>query len=128
MFPKSNADRSRKGHGAERQSSKTLFCRLTPELSRPVTGRRTRASVAHRTWPTPRHGVGLNELLGGKDADEVEAVADLPKAEARMPERAPANLQPDLTEAAASGADEPAVSQSTLPKPASATHAKCERA
>ena len=41
------------------------FCRLTPELSRPVAGRRTRASVAHSTWPTPRHGVGLNELLGG---------------------------------------------------------------
>ena len=38
---------------------------LTPELSRPVAGRRTRASVAHSTWPTPRHGVGLNELLGG---------------------------------------------------------------
>ena len=42
-----------------------LFCRLTPELSRPVAGRRTRASVAHSTWLTPRHGVGLNELLGG---------------------------------------------------------------
>ena len=38
---------------------------LTLELSRPVAGRRTRASVAHSTWPTPRHGVGLNELLGG---------------------------------------------------------------
>ena len=38
--------------------------RITPELSRPVAGRRTRASVAHSTWPTPRHGVGLNELLG----------------------------------------------------------------
>ena len=40
------------------------FCCLTPELSRPVAGRRTRASVAHSTWPTPRRGVGLNELLG----------------------------------------------------------------
>lgn len=40
------------------------FERLTPELSRPVAGRRTRASVAHSTWLTPRHGVGLNELLG----------------------------------------------------------------
>jgi hypothetical protein len=40
------------------------FWRLTPELSRPVAGRRTRASVAHSTWPTPRRGVGLNELLG----------------------------------------------------------------
>ena len=40
------------------------FHRLTPELSRPVAGRRPRASVANSTWPTPRHGVGLNELLG----------------------------------------------------------------
>ena len=38
---------------------------LTPELSRPVAGRRTCASVAQSTRPTPRHGVGLNELLGG---------------------------------------------------------------
>ena len=45
------------------------FHRLTPELSRPVAGRRTRASVAHCTWPTPRRGIGLNELLGGWDAD-----------------------------------------------------------
>ena len=43
----------------------TLLKGLTPELSRPVAGRRTCASVAHSTWPTPRHGVGLNELLGG---------------------------------------------------------------
>ena len=43
----------------------TLFCRLTLELSRPVSGRRTCASVAQSTWPMPRHGVGLNELLGG---------------------------------------------------------------
>ena len=39
------------------------FHRLTPELSRPVAGRRMRASVAQSTQPTPRHGVGLNELL-----------------------------------------------------------------
>ena len=38
---------------------------LTPELSRPVAGQRTCASVAQSTWPLPRHGVGLNELLGG---------------------------------------------------------------
>ena len=48
-----------------KQSNQTLFCRLTLELSRPVAGRRTCASVAHSTRPTPRHGVGLNELLGG---------------------------------------------------------------
>ena len=49
----------------ERHICRKLFCRLTLELSRPVAGRRTRASVAHSTWPTPRRGVGLNELLGG---------------------------------------------------------------
>jgi hypothetical protein len=64
-------------------------CGLTPELSRPVAGRRTRASVAHSTWPTPRRGVGLNELLGAKEPGEDEALADLPKAEAGRPERAP---------------------------------------
>ena len=65
---------------------------LTPELSRPVAGRRTRASVAHSTWPTPRHGVGLNDLLGGPDAGEGKAVANLPKTEAQMPERAPRTI------------------------------------
>jgi hypothetical protein len=47
-----------------------------------------RASVAQSTQPTPRHGVGLNELLGGWDADSDEAQADLPKAEVGEPERA----------------------------------------
>jgi len=37
----------------------------------------------------PRHGVGLNELLGGWDAGRFEAQADLPKAEAGEHERAP---------------------------------------
>ena len=37
----------------------------------------------------PRHGVGLNELLGGWDADGVEAQAHLPKAEEGEHERAP---------------------------------------
>ena len=32
----------------ERHICRTLFCRLTPELSRPATGRRTRASVAQK--------------------------------------------------------------------------------
>ena len=31
-----------------KQSNQTLFCRLTPELSRPVAGRRVRASVAQK--------------------------------------------------------------------------------
>ena len=48
---------------------RTLFCRLTPELSRPVAGRRTCASVAQSTRPTPRRGVGLNELLGSVPVD-----------------------------------------------------------
>ena len=61
--PKSNADRSRQV-AAPTMQLLNAFCRLTPELSRPVAGRRTRASVAQSTWPTPRHGVGLNELLG----------------------------------------------------------------
>ena len=52
-------------HGCEQHNCRMLFCRLTPELSRPVAGWLTRASVAHSTWLTPRHGVGLNELLGG---------------------------------------------------------------
>jgi hypothetical protein len=33
-------------HSCERCSNQMLFCRLTPELSRPAAGRRTRASVA----------------------------------------------------------------------------------
>ena len=49
----------------ERHICRKHFCRLTPELSRPVAGWRTCASVAQSTRPTPRHGVGLNELLGG---------------------------------------------------------------
>ena len=62
-IPKSNANRSRESYCVEKQSHQTLFCRLTPELSRPVAGRQTRASVAQSTRLTPRHGVGLNELL-----------------------------------------------------------------
>ncbi len=57
-----------------------------------MAGRRTRASVAYSTWPTPRHGVGLNDLLGGPDAGEGKAVANLPKTEAQMPERAPRTI------------------------------------
>ena len=50
----------------------------------------------------PRCGVGLNDLLGGKEAGKGEALADLPKDEAGTPERAPANFPPDVTEAAVS--------------------------
>ena len=76
----------------ERHICRKLFCRLTPELSRPVAGRRTRASVAQSARLTPRHGVGLNELLGGWDADGDEDQADLPKAEVGEHERAPQTL------------------------------------
>ncbi len=64
------------------------FHRLTPELSRPVAGRRTRASVAYSTWPTPRHGVGLNDLLGGPEARDTGLWPRRPKTEARPLERA----------------------------------------
>ena len=71
-----------------------------------MAGRQTRASVAHSTWLPPRHGVGLNDLLGAKEPGEDEALAYLPKTEAGMRERAPANLQPDASEVTASGAGE----------------------
>jgi hypothetical protein len=78
---------------------KKLFCRLTPELSRPVAGRRTRASVAHSTWPTPRHGVGLNELLGGgghRCKSNPGALAEKPKPGCLS---APNELSPAASEA-----------------------------
>jgi hypothetical protein len=62
---------------------------LTPELSRPVAGRRARASVAQSTWPMPRHGVGLNDLLGGTEARDTELRTSWPKTEARTIGRAP---------------------------------------
>ena len=52
----------------------------------------------------PRHGVGLNDLLGGKEAGETETPANLPKTEAGQLERAPENFQPGASEATASGA------------------------
>ena len=45
---------------------------------------------------------GLNDLLGAKEAGKGEALVDLPKYEAGKPGRAPANFQPDVTEAAVS--------------------------
>jgi hypothetical protein len=44
----------------------------------------------------------LNDLLGAKEARESETLADLPKAEAGKPGRAPDNLSPDVSEATAS--------------------------
>ena len=68
----------------------------------PHGGVATACSVAHSTLLTPRCGVGLNDLLGAKEAGEGEALADLPKDEAGTPVRAPANFQPDVTEATVS--------------------------
>ena len=48
---------------------------------------------------------GLNDLLGAKEPGENEALADLPKTEAGKPGRAPANFQPDVTEADVSMAE-----------------------
>ena len=44
----------------------------------------------------------MNDLLGAKEAGKGEALVDLPKAGAGKPERAPANFQPDVTEATVS--------------------------
>ena len=41
----------------------------------------------------------MNDLLGGPDAGEGEAVATLPKTEARKPDRAPVNPQWVVSEA-----------------------------
>ena len=68
----------------------------------PHSGAATACSVAQSTLLMPRCGVGLNDLLGGKEAGKGEALADLPKDEAGTPERAPANFPPDVTEATVS--------------------------
>ena len=47
----------------------------------------------------------MNDLLGAKEAGEGDTLADLPKDEAGTPGRAPANFQPDVTEAAVSMAE-----------------------
>jgi hypothetical protein len=44
----------------------------------------------------------LNDLLGGKETVDAETLANLPKTEAELPERAPENLHPDVFEATAS--------------------------
>ena len=63
-----------------KQSNQMLFCRLTPELSRAERGGWEPVLPADPEVSTkPRHGVGLNDLLGGKEAGEGEATAHLPK-------------------------------------------------
>ena len=44
----------------------------------------------------------MNDLLGAKEACENETPAQLPKIGAGRPGRAPANFQPDVTEATVS--------------------------
>ena len=50
----------------------------------------------------PRCGVGLNDLLGAKEPAENEALAHFSEIEVGKPGRAPANFQPDVSEATAS--------------------------
>ena len=81
---KSCVNRSRQSHRVEKQSNQTLFCRLTPELSRAERGGWESVLPACSEVSTkPRHGVGLNDLLGGKEAGEGEATAHLPKGRSR---------------------------------------------
>ena len=47
----------------------------------------------------------MNDLLGEKEAGEGDALVDLPKYEAGTPGRAPANFQPDVSEATVSMAE-----------------------
>jgi hypothetical protein len=102
---------------------------LTPELSRAERGGWEPVLSACREVSTkPRHGVGLNDLLGGKEAGEGEALAYLPKGRSTYAWARPANFQPDVAEAIASDADELSARLITLPKSAHATLEKCERA
>ena len=101
---------------------------LTPELSRPTAGRRQRASVAQSTLLTPRCGVGLNDLLGGKEASEDETLANLPKTEAELPKRAPDELSAGPVRSDSIWSDRLTASQSACPKPVNSTHVMSGRA
>ena len=82
------------------------MCRLTPELSRAERGGWEPVLPACPEVSTkPRHGVGLNDLLGGKEAGEGETLAYLPKDRSREAGTRPANFQPSDTEATASVAE-----------------------
>jgi hypothetical protein len=62
---------------------------LTPELSRAERDGWEPVLPAYPEVSTKlRHGVGLNDLLGGQEAGEGEVMVDFPKTEAQMPERA----------------------------------------
>ena len=67
-------------HSCNKKNYKVLFCRLTPELSRADRGSGEPVLRQLELISTkPRHGVGLNDLLGGKEAGEGETQAYLPK-------------------------------------------------
>ena len=73
---------------------------LTPELSRAERdGREPVLPACPEVSTKPRHGVGLNDLLGGTEARDTELRTRRPKPK---PGRlsAPANLQPVVSEAA----------------------------
>jgi hypothetical protein len=62
---------------------------LTPELSRADRDRGEPVLPARPQVSTkPRHGVGLNDLLGGKDASVAELRTCWPNTEAKPHERA----------------------------------------
>ena len=83
-------------------------CRLTPELSRADRGGWEPVLLALRQVSTrPRNGVGLNDLLGGPDAGENEALMSLPKTEARPLERANELSAGRVRSSASAAANEP---------------------
>jgi len=103
--PKSNVDRSRQVAVPIMQLP-NAFCRLTPELSRAERGGWEPVLPACPQVSTkPRHGVGLNDLLGGKEAGEVETPANLPKGRSPEAGTRPVRLELDVSEATASVAD-----------------------
>ena len=61
------------------------FVRPNAGVKPPHGGVATACSVAHSTLLTPRCGVGLNDLLGAKEAGEGETLAELPKLKRESP-------------------------------------------
>ena len=55
----------------------------------PHGGVATACSVAQARWLTPRCGVGLNDLLGAKEAGKSETLAQLPKLKWESPDAHP---------------------------------------
>ena len=117
----------------EKKSDRYFICRLTPELSRAERGGWEPVLLACQQVSTkPRHGVGLNDLLGGRGVAErkiFRATGKLGTAERRSPATCarPANSPPAVSEGAGP-AQRTNSRRSLFPKPASATHAKHGRA